>query len=287
MFEKILLISSDLSANAVLPMQSIKALRKLGAGEVLLLQCQPVFDIDETTIAYLGNQFEKALYNQKNALQEAGFAVEAKVVFGLTRAEATRIACEENCSLIAAGAVRQSWLGGLLYGNVAYEIIFSKSLPVLVIRLPDEEEKTLPGHQLLDHVLFPTDFSENAAAAFAYLKEMAGWCGKITLFHTQDKARFSPDKLSNLDEFNEKDHARLTALRTELIAADTHNIDITLTIGSPIEEILHFVKDQSVSLVIMGCQGRGLLKDVLLGSVSQNIARNSLASVMLIPPAEQ
>jgi len=286
MFEKILFVSSDLSANAVLPMQSIKALRQLGASEVLLLQCQPVFDIDETTIAYLGSQFEKALYNQKNALQEVGFKVEAKVIYGLTRAEAIRIARKENCSLIAACAVRQSWLGGLLYGNIAYEVIFSNDLPVLVIRLPDEEEKPSLNQHLLDHVLFPTDFSENAAAAFSVLKEMSGRCGKITLFHTQDKARFSPDKLANLDEFNEKDHARLTALREELVTAGAHDIDITLTIGSPIEEILHFVKDQAVSLVIMGCQGRGLLKDIFLGSVSQNVARNSLASVMLIPPAE-
>lgn len=285
MFEKILFISSDMSPNSLLPLESIKALRSLGAREVLLLQCQPVFDIDETTIAYLGSQFEKALYNQKTAFQEAGFTVEAKVVYGMTRAEATRIACEAGCSLIAAGAVRQSWLGGLLYGSLAYEIIFSNSLPVLVVRLPDDEEKPADDLRLLDHILFPTDFSENAAAAFAELKKMAGQCGKITLLHIQDKTRISPDKLANLDDFNEKDHRRLEELQAELCATGAAAVDIKLTLGSPIEEILHFVKDQGVSLVVMGCQGRGFIKDIFLGSVSQNVARNAMASVLLVPPA--
>jgi len=283
MFEKILFVSSDMSTDSALPLQSIKSLRCLGAKDVLLIQCQPVFDIDETTIAYLGSQFEKALYNQKNTLLEAGFNVEAKVAYGMTRAEATRIASEENCSLIAAGAVRQSWLGGLLYGSIAYEVIFSSSLPVLVVRLPDDEEKPSPDQQLLDHVLFPTDFSENAEAAFAYLKEMAGQCSRITLMHIQDKTKISPEKLSNLDEFNEKDHRRLEVLQADLLAAGAASVDITLSLGSPVEEILHFVKDQSVSLVVMGSQGRGFIKDIFLGSVSQNVARNSLASVLLIP----
>ena len=285
MFEKILFISSDMSTNSVVPLQSIKTLRGLGTGEVLLIQCQPVFDIDETTIAYLGSQFEKALYNQKNTLLDAGFTVEARVVYGMTRAEATRIAIEENCSLIAAGAVRQSWLGGLLYGSIAYEIIFSNTLPVLVVRLPDDEEKPGLDQQLLDHILYPTDFSENAVAAFAYLKEMAGQCKKITLLHIQDKLKISPDKLSRLDEFNETDHKRLETLQAELCAVGAEEVDIKLSLGSPIEEILHFVKDQAVSMVVMGCQGRGFIKDIFLGSVSQNVARNSLASVLLIPAA--
>jgi len=43
------------------------------------------------------------------------------------------------------------------------------------------------------------------------------------------------------------------------------------------------VEDAEVKLVVMGSQGRGYVKEFFLGSVSQNIARLSPSSVLLIP----
>ena len=44
-----------------------------------------------------------------------------------------------------------------------------------------------------EHILFPTDFSENAQRAFTYLQQMVGdRAKKVTLLHVQDKTRIEP-----------------------------------------------------------------------------------------------
>jgi nucleotide-binding universal stress UspA family protein len=60
-------------------------------------------------------------------------------------------------------------------------------------------------------------------------------------------------------------------------------IDIELAYGAPYSEIMRIIKEKDVSLVIMGSQGRGFIEELFLGSVSHNVARNSDASVLLIP----
>ena len=116
---------------------------------------------------------------------------------------------------------------------------------------------------------------------------MAGSIRKITLFHIQDKNRIDPDKLARLDEFNESDRHRLQSLVSVLQTAGAGEVDIKLSLGSPSAEVIHFVKEQNVSLTIMGSQGRGFIQEVFLGSVSNNVARHSSASVLLIPAERQ
>ena len=157
MFEKVICVTTDLSPDALLTLQRIKELKPLGTNSCLLLQCQPIIDVDETTMTYLGNQYDKSLLRQQQYLIDAGLKVEGKVVYGLTRAEVSRIAREEGCSLIVSGAAEQTLFGGLLYGNIAYEIIYNSSQPVLLVRLPDGSEPPDIGvseQNLLNHVLF-------------------------------------------------------------------------------------------------------------------------------------
>jgi nucleotide-binding universal stress UspA family protein len=46
---------------------------------------------------------------------------------------------------------------------------------------------------------------------------------------------------------------------------------------------LKTIQELSVSLVVMGSQGRGFVPELFLGSVSHNVARHGDASVLLIP----
>jgi len=196
MFDKIIVASSEISPAALDLLHCIRGLRRLGTRTCLILQVQPVFDIDEVTLTYLTAQLEKVLQTQKNYLVAQGFEVETKYIFGLTRTEINRIAEKEDYSLIVAGAAEHSLLGGVLYGGIAYELIHNSSKPVLLIRVTDLLERMPEKGEacsLLEHVLFPTDFSENAASAFGFLKKMvAGGVGKVTLMHVQDKSKIDP-----------------------------------------------------------------------------------------------
>ena len=53
-------------------------------------------------------------------------------------------------------------------------------------------------------------------------------------------------------------------------------------IGSPAVTILEFEKQMKPDLIVMGSRGLGLVKGVLLGSVSQYIVEQSACPVMVV-----
>jgi len=140
------------------------------------------------------------------------------------------------------------------------------------------------GCQLNEHILFPTDFSENADYAFHYLRKMVSdGVKKVTLMHVQDKTKISPHLDDRIEKFDAIVQERLERLKNELSKNNDVDINLIIEYGNPTQEILKVIKEDDISLVVMGSQGRGFLKDLFVGSVSHNIARHSNASVLLVP----
>jgi nucleotide-binding universal stress UspA family protein len=229
------------------------------------------------------------LAEQKQILEQQGFTVETKVVPGFAKREINRIAEEDDYSLIIVGSHGQSMVTEALLGGVAYDVINNARKPVLVVRL---EKKQIEGNVCIQaarcdfsgHILFPTDFSENADHAFTLLGNMVGDGAKqVTLLHVQDKARIEPHMKHMLDEFNKIDRGRLGKMKDDLKKKGNARIETELVYGAPFTEIMRVIREQNVNLVVMGSQGRGFVKEIFLGSVSHNVARNSEASVLLIP----
>ncbi|MCG2729893.1 MAG: universal stress protein, partial [Acetobacterium sp.] len=261
--------------------------RSLGTKECLLLQCFNPQDVDAGVSSYLTAIFNENLQQQSDLLMEQGFAVKTKVVSGNIKNEVNRVALEEECSLIVVGAEKHSMIGGLFLGGIAYDVIYGSTKPILLVRdaLRDEHEAlTLATNDGIEHVLFPTDFSENADIAFTYIKELVkNGVKQVTIFHIQDESKINPYLLHRLIEFNEIDQGRLEKLKEDLLSLNDINVDIQIRFGSPTAEILKIVDEQQIQLVVMGTQGRGFISEIFMGSVSHNIVRHSSSSVLLIP----
>jgi nucleotide-binding universal stress UspA family protein len=229
--------------------------------------------------------FEK----QKNLMEDQGFKVTGKMVLGLPHIEISRQAAEHDCSLIVVGSHGQTLAAEILLGGVASAVIHSATKPVLIfrLRLKNEGGRTICEEttcSLLEHVLFTTDFSDNAEHAFSYVEKIAE-CGAkhITLLHVQDQAKIDHHLKDRLEEFNRIDTERLERLKAELAKRGAEKVLIDLPYGSPKKEIIDRTKSRDVSLVVMGSQGRGYLADLFLGSASHAVARHSEAHVLLIP----
>ena len=135
-----------------------------------------------------------------------------------------------------------------------------------------------------EHILFPTDFSENAKHAFTYVEQLvAAGAKRVTLLHVQDRTRIDPHLTHRLEEFNAIDRARLEGLKDMLQKNGNATIDIELCYGAPFVEIIRLIQERNVYLVVMGSQGRGFVEELFLGSVSHNVARHANTAVLLIP----
>ncbi|PKM60081.1 MAG: hypothetical protein CVU99_10050 [Firmicutes bacterium HGW-Firmicutes-4] len=283
MFEKIMVVS-EVSNASVEMVKCVKSLRALGAEECLLVQCFNPQDIDAGVSSYLTSIFNEKLKNQSTILTEQGFTVKTQIISGNLKNEINRIAQEGQYSLIIVGAEKHSIVGSLFLGGIAYDILYGSVKPILLIREVNQEQPTTETTDLMRHVLFPTDFSENADIAFEQVKEMVkNGVKKVTIFHIQDESKINPYLLHRLVEFNEIDNGRLQKYKDELESLNDVEVAIQIRFGAPTAEIIKLVDEEKIPLIVMGTQGRGFIKEIFLGSVSHNIVRHASASVLLIP----
>ena len=224
--------------------------------------------------------FNENLKKQSDLLIEQGFAVKTRIISGDIKNEINRLAKEEQYTLIVVGAEKHSIIGSLFLGGIAFDILYGATKPLLLVRDTKQDDSL----DLIGHILFPTDFSENADIAFAQVKEMVkNGVRKVTIFHVQDESKINPYLLHRLVEFNEIDNGRLQKLKEELIALNEVEVEVQIRYGAPTSEIIKIVDEERIPLVVMGTQGRGFIKEIFLGSVSHNIVRHATASVLLIP----
>ncbi len=192
-------------------------------------------------------------------------------------------------SLIIVGA-KQSSLGKRIFDSeFAYELIQMPTKPILVVRMKEQDSfhfTTIPkeGISKESHVLFPTDFSENAYYAFNYLEKLVeAGLKHVTIMHIQDISKISPYLDYRIIEFNQIDKDRLDGLKKRLEAKGDVKVELILEMGRPFKEILRTVDENNIDLVLLGRQGKGILKDIFIGSNSNNLTRRVNASVLLIP----
>lgn len=138
-------------------------------------------------------------------------------------------------------------------------------------------------------ILFPTDFSEGAKNAIPYAVDMAKTYGaKLYLLHViYDIAtasglhipHTSVDQMySELQATAQKELERFGLREREGLK----DVEYSITRGVPYEEILKFVKDNNINLIVIGTHGRKGLDRVLFGSTAERVVRNSSCPVLTV-----
>ncbi|WP_186843424.1 universal stress protein [Acetobacterium fimetarium] len=286
MFSRIV-IASEMSPAAFSMLHCLERMKGLGVKECLLVQCLDPHDLDAKISSFYTAIIEENLSQQKALLEKMGYTVNTRVATGYIKNEINRIAVEEDYSMMVVGAPEHSMVGEVFFGGTAHEVILHAQKPVLLIRIVNEPEarlKLIKDCNLIEHILFPTDFSDNAKKAFEVVKKMVvDGVKRVTLIHVIDKAVVDTYLKESLEDFKMLDNTRLQAMKVELQTMGNVEVDVQLPIGSPSGEIIRMAKDKNVSLLVMGSQGRGFLNEVFLGSVSHQVARHSSASILLIP----
>jgi len=284
------IIATDLSLASFAVVNCISGLRVYGAKHCLLLQCLSIQEVASVAASYTTNEIDHILKQQKQILEQQGFTVETRVLPGFAKWMINRIAREEDYSLIVVGSHGHTMVvTEALFGGIAYDIIHQASNPLLIVRLKRKQAK---GEVCIEasrcdfsgHILFPTDFSENADLAFTYIEKLVSDGARhVTLLHVQDMSRIAPHLKDRLEEFNKIDRGRLEKMKEDLRQKGNAVVDIELVYGAPFTETMQVILERNINLVVMGSQGRGFIPELFLGSLSHNVARNSEASVLLIP----
>lgn len=146
-------------------------------------------------------------------------------------------------------------------------------------------------------ILWPTDFSENAASALPYVTSLSErYQAEVHLvFVAEDARQFdhfygdaSPEFLKEFQErIIRKAQERLgTLCRSELKGCPLYRTAVMT--GDPAEEILKAVEKEQIDLVVMATHGHGEeiggLRHFPFGSVSERVIKNSPVPVLAVNP---
>lgn len=135
-----------------------------------------------------------------------------------------------------------------------------------------------------EHILVATDFSECSKAALDRAIDLRQhYKAALTVVHAFEMHYPYPsvavgEAMKGLLEAAEQQMAQLL----ERVRAEVPSATGVVRCGSPWEQILQVVREQSIDLVVVGSHGRKGLPRAILGSVAEKVVRLSPVCVLTV-----
>jgi len=191
---------------------------------------------------------------------------------------------QQGVSLIAIGARGKSLIRDIVLGSVSSDIIRYGKRSALVIRLKNAEIGNVLSYEPLKEnifrkIIFATDFSRYAAKAFDCLLGNIKAMGteEVILTHIQNKWDSAPRH--GLAQIESENILTGKAMRVKELGIKSK---VFVRSGAPVAEINKLADEEQATCVVVGAKGKGYLQEVLLGSVAEDLVRNSNLSVLVI-----
>lgn len=142
----------------------------------------------------------------------------------------------------------------------------------------------------LEHILVPTDFSGPSAAALRYARELAkAFNSSLHLLHVVHDPVTEAFGYPRTDFVSAWERNAAVSLRALLPEAEgaTFRARWVTRIGRPVDEILRYVEEYEIDLVVMGTHGRGAIGHLLMGNVAERVVRRAGCPVLTIRAGER
>lgn len=132
---------------------------------------------------------------------------------------------------------------------------------------------------MFERVLYATDFSVYAQKIMECLGELPG-IKEIIVLHVIDTKRIAYGEESE-NVLIKKAELMLQEQKKRLESIGK-TVETKVKVGIPSREILRTADEERPSLVIIGARGLGLIKDILLGSVSSDVLRYGKTNLLIM-----
>jgi nucleotide-binding universal stress UspA family protein len=142
------------------------------------------------------------------------------------------------------------------------------------------------------HILFCTDFSNNAQAALPYAIDLARKYGaSLHLLHVYQEAGHIAE--FELSSNTKSDYIRVAHLagtemekRLDALCEETvkeiGSCERKMVRGKPYIEIIRYAKGTNIDLIVMASHGLSGLEHVLFGSTAERVLRESPCNVFIV-----
>ncbi len=282
MFRKIL-FPTDFSECSEKAFEYIMGLRDVGVHKVFIINVLKAEEEFPVTLT-IKDKIKVRFKEMEAELKRHGMDVESSVELGNPAREILRAADFHNVSLIAMGCHGKRLIEEVMLGSVSDQVIKEAKVPVLAVRCTvlegiREEAVEKYSSESFEKILFPVDFSFCSTRALEFVRKLkdAG-CREVTIAHVVDNRYLFPYRSKQAKTEAEK---RLEVYRKELEERGM-KATVKVPVGSPIDELVKLAEAEDSSLIVMGSHGKSFVKEVFLGSVSENMIRQAKIPVLVV-----
>jgi nucleotide-binding universal stress UspA family protein len=285
MFEKIL-IGTDFSPASDCLIRCVGELKSLGLQHAILAHVLYVANTPGLEDRMEAEAVPE-LRRQKELLEKEGIEVTTELHLGIPARDLNDLAQRHNVDAIVIGS-RGHGLWRSLFGGVAFKVPQIADRPVFIapVRVVGEGENCQLSVCLktLENILVPIDFSKNSEKLVACLENLLKtFKVSVTLLHVID-AQFAEINLSGreVEAYRKRAAGELDELKLKLQGAGAL-VETELVSGTPWKEIVDRTGGDAFSLVLMGSHGKGFFQEARLGSVANEVSRQTELPVLFVP----
>ncbi|MFN2363719.1 MAG: universal stress protein [Halarsenatibacteraceae bacterium] len=275
------LLATDFSETAEKLINCLDELKGLGIDEVILTH---VINVHRSKVVNV-DQFKEANQDKldkiKEKIEAKGFKVTTKVPVGFPASEINKVARNENAALILVASHGKGFIKKVFLGSTTYDLIRKSKRPVLIEKYENiEGEAQVACARKFNKVLLPIDFSDCSRAAIDFIKEMEeNNFEEIILLNVIESSRSS----ENLEKEKTKSEVKLKELAEKIKNnGSVDKVTVKVAEGAASENIIEIAQAEKVGLILMPRTGRGNIKELLLGSTSDRVAKESPVPVLLL-----
>ncbi|MEJ5304447.1 MAG: universal stress protein [Ignavibacteria bacterium] len=150
----------------------------------------------------------------------------------------------------------------------------------------------LKKERILEKILVPTDLSPLSLIALEYANSIAEtYDAKVYLVYvceqvpSEKKQKKFPEIKEKFKEFKKNIREQLKNIAIEKLNL-VEEVEIVVLQGNPYKEILKFIIEHGIGLVVVASHGRTGFSHLLMGSVAEKIVRYSPVPVLTVKPEE-
>jgi len=199
-----------------------------------------------------------------------------------------------GADLVVVGARGMSGLDSVLFGSVSRAVVHGSRIPVFVSRSTSEHRGDRPFR-----VLFAYDGSACSEAALSAATKLTlprnTEVTAMTAIETlppevpewMAQAGHSAEATEMIDRWTSETERDKAIVRQRLVTLMAKQVrpfaeaEVVVAEGHSAERILNLVDERRIDLIVLGSQGKGLLKRLFIGSTSEKVLTYASCSVLV------
>jgi nucleotide-binding universal stress UspA family protein len=272
------LLPLDFSEQSLMMVDCIAELKRFGMKEVILLN---VFQKGSIVAEESKEQMERS----KEKLEAIGFEVSTMTVMGEPVEMILKVAKDEGVTAIAMASSGKGRGREFFVGSTSLGVIRRSKIPVLLDKFRVVEEETgeirigVACFTMLRTALVPVDLTPCTETVKEAVRELISrGLERVVFLNVVESSRYSVTDDKVFDDVRNRLDSIRKDLEGEKVEVITH-----IHYGTPTYNILEVAREFSATVIVLGTRGKSLLREITLGSTSEEVIRKANVSILAIP----